>query len=581
MSFNVRLISFCNYGTLIQKEAPTMRHIALAALLLFTFSAFAAPPPPWFLEASREGMVDEQQFREVHLEARARGVDLPNPVYGLDNRPFGPNGAISSAVRDEGMNVLILLVDFSDNVHQTDAVYFDSLGYASASFSLKNYYSEVSYGQMDITTVNWPSETGWQRAPHTYAYYVDGNYGWGNYPQNSQGLCADLCDLVDPIVDFSEYDNDGDSIVDGINIIFAGTFDGTPNTIWPHMWSLPGAGAEHDGVWVRTYSVQSEYNNTPGDQSAAVMCHEFGHILGLPDLYDYGYDSWGTGDWCLMSYGVYNGGGWSPAHLSAWCRISLGFATGTNVEVDGLYSLTPVENGGTIYRLWTEGQSNDEYFLVSNRRPIGYDSALPGFGVLIWHIDDNVSGNNNQWYPGHTNYGHYKVALEQADGLWELEQYLDAGDAGDPYPGSTVNRFFNVTTTPDSRDYQGSDTMCAVDSIPDSVDEIAVYLRVGVPSSLDPMVLHLELTDSASAQLTWALIPGATQYEIWRSTESSVDPSGRPWQTVPGTVNYLDITTGIGDHLLNYYYVGKARSGAQTSLPSNIVGEFDALLTVP
>lgn len=558
-----------------------MRVSSLALVFVIALPAIAAPPPPWFLEAAREGMVDEQQFQEIYGEARARGVDAPNPVYGLRRPPFGPHGAISSVLRGDGMNVLILLVDFSDNVHQTDAVYFDSLGYAAESFSLKHYYEEVSYGQTDITTVNWPSETGWQRAPHTYAYYVDGNYGWGNYPQNSQGLCADLCDLVDPIVDFSEYDNDGDSIVDGINIIFAGTFDGTPNTIWPHMWSLPGAGALHDGVWVRTYSVQSEYNNTPGDQSAAVMCHEFGHILGLPDLYDYGYDSWGTGDWCLMSYGVYNGGGWSPSHLSAWCRISLGFASATNVEVDGWCALTPVENGGTIYRLWTEGQSNNEYFLVSNRRPIGYDSALPSFGVLIWHIDDTVYGNDNQWYPGHTNFGHYKVALEQADGLWELERYLDAGDAGDPYPGSTVNRYFNVNTTPDSRDYQGNDTMCAVDSIPNSADEISIYLRVGASGTLDPMTLSITRTGPASARLSWVPIEGALQYEIWRSTIPAFGSVGRPWHTVSAPTTELELTHGIGNAAVNYFYVGIARSGTVISLPSNTVGEIDFELVLP
>jgi immune inhibitor A len=549
--------------------------VVLGFVGLGTIPAQAVPPPPHVLDAADRGKVDLEVFKRSHLEARSRGVDRPNPVYGPHNRPFGPQGAISRSVRNGAMNVLILLIDFSDNEHQTAASYFDSLGYAVNSFSLRYYYGEVSYGQMTIVTVDWPSYTGWQRAPHTYTYYVNGNYGWGSYPQNSQGMCEDLCSLVDPIVDFSDYDNDSDGIVDGLNIIYAGRFDGTPNTIWPHMWSLPWPGALHDGVRVQTYSVQNECESTPGDQSASTMCHEFGHILGLPDLYDYDYDSYGVGRWCLMSFGSHNGGGWSPSHPSAWCRISLGFASAVNVTADGWYQLPPVESSPGIYRLWREGEVSSQYFLVENRRPIGYDTALPSWGTLVWHVDDDVYGNDDQWYPGYTSSGHYHVALEQADGLWELERYLDAGDAGDPYPGSTGNRYFNVTTTPDSRDYQFNNTYCAVDSTPDSANEVSIYLRVGITSSIPPMALQISLVGSGTARISWSPVPGATQYEIYRSTSSYFQLSGPPWQTVAAPSTYLDFTEGVGNASVNYGFIGRARNAGAISVPSTTVGEFD------
>ncbi len=551
-----------------------MRRFSLV-LALSAVSAVAAPPPPRLLESPR---FDASGYRAAHAEASLRGVDRPNPCFGPHRRPFGPEGVITTHRRDGTMNVLILLVDFSDNVHATAPAFFDSLGYAKAVFSLASYYREVSYGQLDIVTVDWPSAVGWTRAPHPYSYYVAGYYGWGFYPQNSQGLCADLCTAVDGVVDFSQYDNDGDGVVDGVNVIFAGPFDGTPNTIWPHAWALPGNGALHDGVWVRTYSMQSEYDVMPGDQAADVLCHEFGHVLGLPDLYDYGYDSWGVGTWCLMSYGVYNGGGWSPSHLSVWCRIAMGFVDPWIVTTDGVYAVPAVEQAPVIYRLWTHGHVGIEYFLVENRRPHGFDAALPAHGVLIWHVDDSVSSNDNQWYPGYTGFGHYRVALEQADGLWELERHLNPGDGGDPYPGTTVNRFFTASSTPSSRDYGNNDTHCAVEGIPNSADTVIVFFRVGVPQGLEPMQLDIQLLSPALARLSWAPVPNAAVYEIWRSLSPWPSLQGRPWQMVNAPATTLDITEGIGNPSSNYFYVGRARNGAVVSPLSNIVGEVDFVL---
>ena len=88
-------------------------------------------------------------------------------------------------------------------------------------------------------------------------------------------------------------------------------------------------------------------------------------------------------------------------------------------------SIKAVEDTAQIFRLWTYGATGVQYFLVENRQKTGYDSYLPGGGLHIYHVDESISdngANDNQWYPGYTAYGHYKVALEQADGLWELER---------------------------------------------------------------------------------------------------------------------------------------------------------------
>ena len=71
------------------------------------------------------------------------------------------------------------------------------------------------------------------------------------------------------------------------------------------------------------------------------------------------------------------------------------------------------------------------YFLFENRQSIGFDQTIKNTGLLIWHIDDGVGGNTNDW--------HRRVDLEQADGLFELNYGSNDGEAADVWPG-TLNK---------------------------------------------------------------------------------------------------------------------------------------------
>lgn len=365
--------------------------------------------------------------------------------------------------------VLCILVDFSDNPGQTISFKFDTLIFSSGVGTVRNYYQEVSNAQLDLITVNLPSSMGWQRAPQTYAYYVDNNYGVDSpYPNNSQKLCEDLVDMVDPLIDFSQYDNDGNGTVDVIMIAHSGRgaeFSGSSSDIWSHKWSI--IPRNRDGVNISDYTIMPEYWNSPGDMTIGVYCHELGHAFGLPDLYDTDGTSYGTGYWSLMSTGSWNGNlGSSPAHPDAWCKIKAGWITPINITSNATgVSIPDVRSSGVVYRLWTSGSAEDEYFLVENRQKTGYDAALPGSGLLIWHIDDAVGHNNHEWYPSHTAFGHYMVALEQADNLFQQEQRLSYGDTGDPYPGSTSNLSFTPTSSPSSDSYSASSSFVAITNI--------------------------------------------------------------------------------------------------------------------
>jgi hypothetical protein len=96
-----------------------------------------------------------------------------------------------------------------------------------------------------------------------------------------------------------------------------------------------------------------------------------------------------------------------------------------------------------------------------------------------------------------------------------------------------------------------------------------------------PMVLDIELINANTARVSWLPVTGATYYDVYRSTSAFFSGSGPPWQTVAAPTTQLDFTEGIGDANTNYYILGKARSGTQTSPASNTVGECDFDTDIP
>ncbi len=413
------------------------------------------------------------------------------------------------------VNLLAVLVDFSDySATVTGSLTaIDNLIFSPAVVgrgSVRDFFNDASYGQVDVVTVNLPSTTGWRRSPQTYAYYVNGQYGWGAYPRNAGRMVEDLVGLLDPLVDFSQYDNDGNGSVDTLLVIHAGSgaeFSTSVNHIWSHASSISNMGGTAqtcDGVTVDRYVTVPEYldwhlataNST--DMTIGVICHEIAHGLwGLPDLYDLDLSSEGIGQWGLMSYGDWNGpakwnphlgfsvtDGSSPAFPNAWSRVVMGFDVPFPVTSVGNMCLVPAEGiPGGIARFDSVllGGAPQEYFLVENRQQQmgGYDQFLPGSGLLIWHVDEakwsaNGGTDNNvecSSFPNPHCWGicwtsHYLVALEQADGWDNLEQGANRGDSSDPFPGATTNTAWQPWSigarNPESDSWY--DTLCSTSS---------------------------------------------------------------------------------------------------------------------
>jgi immune inhibitor A len=412
-----------------------------------------------------EGKLEE--WVESANLARAKGVWQPNP-----NPPLGKSGKGNTSSVDS-LRAIVLLVDFSDNAHSLDTSQFSSLLFSQGTFptgSMKDFYRENSYQRFDLSGAVY----GWIRLDSSYSYYVNHNYGYGSYPRNSQKLVEDAVSAANPYVNFANFDKDGDGWVDALFVVHAGKGaeeTGSQDDIWSHSWNTTYT-MTVDGVSISDYSIEPEKSKSGDMVHVGVFCHEFGHILGLPDLYDTDNSSEGLGHWSLMASGSWTGpnnNGSSPAHLDAWSKDELGW-----IEVDTLTSnltneeILQIETNPKVYRLWTNGGTGFQYFLVENRQKTGFDSYLDGEGILIYHVDENISNNNNEWYPGHTSSGHYKIALQQADGFFDLEKRNNRGDTGDPFLGSRGKIAFDDTTTPDSRNYSFSSTQVAVWNVSNS-----------------------------------------------------------------------------------------------------------------
>ena len=171
------------------------------------------------------------------------------------------------------------------------------------------------------------------------------------------------------------------------------------------------------------------YLTIPEDCKIGVCAHELGHLLfGWPDLYDTDGSSEGVGNWCLMGGGSWNGNGDIPAHPSAWCKADQGWVSVVNRTTNGTVTIKDVKNDHKVYRLWKNGAAGKEYFLLENRQRTLYDRKLPGEGLLVYHVDEAIEGNEDENHP--------LVKLLEADGLNHLRDGANRGDAGDPYPGS-------------------------------------------------------------------------------------------------------------------------------------------------
>ncbi len=195
-------------------------------------------------------------------------------------------------------------------------------------------------------------------------------------------------------MDFSVYDNDKDSFVNDIILITPGipeSAGGGENQFWPQYIELESRDIPYS-LRFRLYgfAIAPELNAEGKTAGIGILAHEFGHILGLKDMYDTDEESSGgvcpgLGITSLMDHGLNNDSGNTPPYLNAIEREILGTGRCDLLDSGGVYTLEPIHINGRYFKLPT--QVEDRYYLIENRLAEGYDAHIGGGGMLIYKVN--------------------------------------------------------------------------------------------------------------------------------------------------------------------------------------------------
>lgn len=222
-------------------------------------------------------------------------------------------------------------------------------------------------------------------------------------------------------LDFSNYDWNNDGYVDFVYVIYAGKGEADTQIaklIWPHNWSIQScvegdwyssytkADTKLDGKYLDNYAMSQELNGWDGSRAGnGVFCHEFGHVIGLPDFYDTNYgtnynNQLTPNEWDIMDGGGYNGDGHCPPNYSVWEKYFMGWIEPENLgEEPALLTLYP--NGSEQYNTYQINASGEKQaatkeglnYYIECRQKKGWDAEIPAAGMLIW----KVNFNSNAW----------------------------------------------------------------------------------------------------------------------------------------------------------------------------------------
>lgn len=378
---------------LVQDEGRWWRYADLQADGSRKATAWAAgrPAPAAVLRAS----IPPADFRPARIP-QERPLRRPFAAGDGSGDPTGP------AFPSE-RNCLIILVQFPDRTFRYESSEFERMvhepGYADGGSvgCIDDYFAEqfrddcrFSFEICGPVTLSQPSSD----------YF--GNDEQGNDKAARDAVVEACTDASEQMgVDFSRFATDGVQ-VDNVFLMIAGKSEadgGDEDCVWPHMAYLSGSPKYRDfqlnGVSVNAYTITTELqrnltDGTYGLTGIGTFCHEYSHSLGLMDLYDTDYAGSGgmaSGMWrttALMDGGNYNNDGRVPPHYNAVDYDCLGLGSPETLQV-GSYVLEPVSRNRRFlrYETGTEG----EYFLLECRSATGWDTAIGGAGLLIYHID--------------------------------------------------------------------------------------------------------------------------------------------------------------------------------------------------
>jgi len=362
-------------------------------------------------------------------------------LFGSDNDDY----------TDMTMNNLVILIRWSDHRNrvlpskQDIEVLFNQKGgdnTLAPTGSVRDCFLFNSYNSFDMVS----TVTDWIDLPFSEAEVADTYYGMTGVTGDA---IQSALDKIEHTIDWSKFDGDGDGEIDSIAVIHSGfaaeaaepdcyTQADPLDRIWSHKWSMSDWYSSSTNTLVKKYHISPALWGSCNANIVriGVICHETGHFLGAPDIYD-GTGGNGIGSWGMMgnSWG-FPGDQYYPPMMSPWTKIMLGWLDPVVIKSSGQYNAIASYQGDKNAYVIVRPDVDTEYFIIENRvrTATSFDAKIPQEGLLIWHIDDKAD-INEEGHPGLSGWpesgDHYRVAVVQADGEFQLEKSESRGDGSD------------------------------------------------------------------------------------------------------------------------------------------------------
>ena len=274
--------------------------------------------------------------------------------------------------------------------------------------SARDYFRTQSFGQfVPQFDIIGPITLDSARA------YYGGNNSNGS-DKNTTGMIREACQKAYDmgLTDFTDYDNDGDGVVDFVYVIYAGSDEaqtGIDDCIWAKASSISLTLGNR--MKVGRYACSGELViDLPVVAGIGTFVHEFGHILGLPDFYNTKAEDFTMDVWSVMDYGMYNAEGFVPCAYTAFERYSLGWIPMHTLDHSTTMSIGTTEEERRGYRIFTSGidstgivteADTSSFYLIETIRREGWNRYAPANGMLI----SEVTYEKSAWTSNKVNAG--------------------------------------------------------------------------------------------------------------------------------------------------------------------------------
>ncbi len=465
---------------------------------------------------------------------------------------------------------LVILVNFRDvkftipNAQEEYSRMLNEEGYKDngAFGSARDYYRMSSMGKFSPQfDVFGPFDV-----PENYAYYGK-NMSSTSKDVNVQQMVLSACEQAyNHGVDFANYDFDNDGVIDNVFFYYAGINEAEntsqPDLIWPHRSNV-GYKTSYNGKLLYNYACTSELTtitNPKGMCGIGTFCHEFSHVLGLPDLYctracEFTPFVW---DHDIMHAGLYNALGKCPPVYSAIERFHLGWLTPTILEKPtDTVALKPLytSNEAIIVAEATPNLSSMDpnpyqFYLFENRQQIGFDTTLPGHGILVWKVQYSPLDWSQNTLNNDRPFESYTLSIVPADmvridsiGKRYILGTAQSNTYADYFPGTTMRTEFEPLFFPYRKPNDASaprvDTVSVgkLTEIREDAETGMIYFKFNGGQNSPYMVIHdkkvtvdapnasyYDLNIDASAGVEWTI---ASRAEVKRDAARAGDTNIR------------------------------------------------------